>query len=303
MRMSLRRLAIGLATLLVAGALICVAVSGYVGWSMTHPARSSASVTPAAAGLAYADVTFSSRTDHVRLSGWFIPAGRSTRTIIVADGYAGHRLSESAALPVVKVLVQHGFNVLAFDFRGCGTSGGDLVTLGQDEPRDILGAVDWLQRRAAGRHVAIGILGFSLGATTALEAGAADPAGIRAIVSDSAFADLYAYVVDHADTWTLLPSFPFNRLIAWITPLLTGMDPHKVNADAAVRGMSRTALLFIAGMADATISDSNSVQLYQAASTRRKALWLVPGADHVESYNREPGAYERRVLEFFQAYV
>jgi alpha-beta hydrolase superfamily lysophospholipase len=302
MRGSLRRLLIIASGTVAIVVLVCLAVAAYVGWRMTHPARSYASATPASIGLAYTNVTFRSRIDDIRLSGWYIPAGRSEKTIIVVDGYAAHRLSESAAMPVVAVLVRHGFNVLTFDQRGCGSSGGDLVTLGLDEPRDVLGAVDWV-RSHGGRQVQIGILAYSLGATTALEAGAQDNAGIRAIVADSALAQLYPYIVEHADRWTGLPSFPFNRLIAWITPVITGMDAHKVDALAAVHTMPRTALLFIAGTDDRTISDSNSVELFQAAATRAKALWLVPGADHVESYNQQPQRYEQRVLAFFQRYL
>jgi alpha-beta hydrolase superfamily lysophospholipase len=278
----------------------CLGTSAYVGWRMTHPARAYATTTPASAGLAYASITFPSRTDHIRLSGWFIPALGSTRTVIVAHGYAQYRLHESASLPVATVLVQHGFNVLTFDFRGCGDSDGNRVTLGQDEPDDLLGAVDWLRHHFQGGSVSIGVLGFSLGATTALEAAARDQADIHAVAADSAFSQLYPYVRNHADTWTNLPAFPFNALITWITPLLEGMHPNRVDALAAVRQLPHTALLFIAGTADTTISDANSQELYAAAASPRKALWLVPGGTHAASYDRQPQAYTQRVLSFFE---
>jgi pimeloyl-ACP methyl ester carboxylesterase len=278
-------------------------ISGYVGWQMTHPGRDYATETPAAVGLAYADVQFPSRIGHVQLSGWYMPSGQSTRTVIIAHGYEHHRLNEVPSMPMAKLLVQHGYNVLAFDFRGCGRSGGDMVTLGQDEPGDLLGAVDYLKARAPSHNVHIGVLGFSLGATATLEAGSRDPADVRVIVSDSAFADLHSYVLDHADRWTHLPAIPFNQEIAWVTPILTGMDPAKVNALTAVRLMPHTPIFFIAGTADKTVPDSNTVHLYVTAVTRQKALWLVPGGGHTDSYKQQPRVYEQRVLAFFERYL
>jgi pimeloyl-ACP methyl ester carboxylesterase len=301
---SWRRLLIVLAmaaSVLVVGSF---GISGYIGWRLTHPSRVYATQTPATAGLAYSNVLFSSREGGVQLSGWFMPAGHSARTVIFAHGYAEYRLQEVPSLPVARVLVQHGFNVLAFDFRGCGKSGGDMVTLGQDEPSDVLGAIDFLKARAPGQRVQIGILGFSLGATTALEAAGKDQADIRAVVSDSAFADLYSYVVDHADHWTHLPAIPFNQETAWVTPILTGMDPGKVNALYAVKLLPNTPMFFIAGTADTTIpAAANTVRLYTIAATHQKQLWLVPGGGHTDSYKQQPRVYEQRVLDFFSRYL
>jgi fermentation-respiration switch protein FrsA (DUF1100 family) len=295
-----------LIVLLLALLIVCAGVfgiSGYVGWRLTHPARTYATSTPAAAGLAYSDVTFASTTGGVRLSGWFMPSGQSTSTVILAHGYRQYRMNESASLPMAQVLVRHGFNVLAFDFRGCGKSGGDEVTLGQDEPGDILGAIAFLKSRAAHHRIRVGILGFSLGATTALEAARLDQADIDAVVSDSAFANLFAYVRDHADTFTHLPAIPFNQTILWVTPLLTGLDPQKVNALTTVQALPRTPLFFIAGTADTTISDRDSVDLYAAAVSPHKTLWLVPGGTHAASYDKQPEQYKQRVLAFFVRYL
>lgn len=304
MQRRLRRLVLTLAVLMSVQVVGILGISGYVGWRMTHPDRQYATQLPSAAGLVYTDVQFPSRTGHVRLSGWYMPSGRSTRTVILAHGYREYRMNEVPSLPVARTLVQHAFNVLTFDFRGCGHSGGDMVTLGQDEPGDLLGAVDYLEAHAGGQQLEIGILGFSLGATASLEAGGRDQADIRAIVSDSAFADLYSYVVDHADGWTHLPAVPFNQLIAWETPILTGMDPGKVNALAAVKAMPHTPLLFIAGTADHTVAPGpNTERLYSVAATAEKQLWLVPGGGHTDSYKQQPRAYEQRVLAFFTTYL
>jgi pimeloyl-ACP methyl ester carboxylesterase len=285
--------------LLVAPAVI----SGYVAWQLTHPARDYATQTPASAGLLYRDVQFRSREGQVSLTGWFLPAGTSTATVIMVPGYAHHRLFDAGSLLVARALVLHGFNVLTFDPRATGRSGGSMVTVGDNEQYDVLGAVDYLKRRFAGRLLRIGVLGYSANGTASLLAGSKDPADIRAIVTDSAIAALYPYILDHADTWTHLPAFPMNQLIAWETPLLTGLDPHDVSAVAAVRQMPHTAIFFIAGTADTIVPDGNTLTLYDAATTRHKQLWLVPNGGHAASYLQQPRAYEQKVVAFFQRYL
>jgi pimeloyl-ACP methyl ester carboxylesterase len=292
-------LAIVIALMLVA----MMGISGYVAWQLTHPARDYATQTPATAGLVYDDVQFRSREGHLLLSGWFLAAGTSTRTVIMVPGYSHHRLYDTGSMPVARALVLHGFNVLTFDPRATGHSGGDMVTVGRNEQYDVLGAVDYLKQRFAGRPLRIGVLGYSANGTATLLAGSKDPVDIRAIVTDSAIAALYPYILDHANTWTHLPAFPFNHIIAWVTPLLTGVDPHDVNAVAAVRQLPRTPLFFIAGTADTTVPDTNTVTLYHVAITVHKQLWLVPGGGHTNSYAQQPQVYEQKVLTFFSRYL
>src|SRR5260370_10403366 len=91
-------------------------------------------------------------------------------------------------------LARHGFAILAFDMRGTGESPPAPLSLGYFEQRDVLGAVDFLRSGpvpypALGRTHIIGGWGVSMGAATLLMA-AAQATAIRALVSDSAYADI-----------------------------------------------------------------------------------------------------------------
>ena len=276
---------------------LCAALAAYVGWQLAHPERSLAETNPEEAGLAFEDVRFASRAGRVSLSGWFLPSGRSIRTIIIAHGYSNHRLGEAASLPLAVALVERGYNVLTFDFRASGHSGGDLVSLGQYERYDLLGALDYLDRRFAGRAHRVGVIGYSMGAVAILEAAALAGPRLGAIVADSAFADMGAYLRGNLSKWSHLPAFPFNQLILRLTPPLTGIDPRTVRPIDSVRDLAMP-LLFIHGIADALVPYQDSVDLHRAAASTDKALWLVPGAGHTTAYDAQPDAYLRRVLAF-----
>ena len=124
------------------------ALSAFIGWSLTHPDRRPVDSTPAAWGLAYEPVSFTSRIDNLLLQGWVIPAANSRLTVIAAHGYGRNRLQDDVPLlPIVQVLVSQGCNVVLFDFRNSGESAGTVTSIGQYEIRDLLGAVDFARSR------------------------------------------------------------------------------------------------------------------------------------------------------------
>jgi len=69
----------------------------------------------------YVDVTFAA-SDGVRLHGWWLPADRTPRGhVLFLHGNAGNIADR---IPHVSLLASAGFDVLAFDYRGYGRSGG-----------------------------------------------------------------------------------------------------------------------------------------------------------------------------------
>ena len=78
------------------------------------------------------------------LSGWYFPAKgepRGTVAMVHADG--GNRLQLGVdTAHLYRFLVERGFDVLSFDLRHSGDSGGRLTTYGYAEWEDVLAAVD-----------------------------------------------------------------------------------------------------------------------------------------------------------------
>src|ERR671936_2186954 len=87
-----------------------------------------------------------------------------TRTILVMHGSNSTR-NNYICMEVSRALVQHGYDVLTFDFRGHGESGGSVGSLGQWEARDVAGALAYLQGRGITEG---GAFALSMGAATGL---------------------------------------------------------------------------------------------------------------------------------------
>ena len=131
-----------LAVLLALGALAAFTMAGIQVHRVTHPARQPELALNLAAELAKVDqVTFRS-TDGVTIKGWLFHGPPRSAPVVLC-----HDLGESknAVINIGIALNKAGFTVLAFDFRGHGASGGDVSTLGVEEARDVIGAVDFVE--------------------------------------------------------------------------------------------------------------------------------------------------------------
>ena len=195
---------------------------------------------------------------------------------------------------------RHGYDVLMFDFRAHGRSGGDLISLGHHERKDVLAAIRFLKQRGIER---VGLLGFSMGGGIAMLSAPLSPA-VRAVVSDSGFATLDSIVagglrekrvpeplagglgrlIIHCIAWRVGRSLPNAYPIHWV---------HQV----APRG-----LLIIHGSRDTFVPEADARALYERAG-EPKELWIHPDAGHREIDRQAGDAYLDRILAFFDRFV
>ncbi|WP_409341175.1 alpha/beta hydrolase [Paenibacillus sp. MBLB4367] len=274
-----------------------VGISGYVGWSLSHPAKQALSTTPESVGIPFKSIEFPSRKKDVTLKGWELtPAGDPAGTVIFSHGYTKNRLQDDVpALPLAKSLVDAGYRVVMFDYRNSGESGGNLTSVGQFEKFDLLGAIDWAKANAPGK---IDIVGFSMGATTALLAAAEEPS-VSHVIADSPFNHLKVYLEDNLSVWSHLPEFPFTPLIMAMIPPVTGIDPDQVDALSAVDALASRHVLFIHSADDNKIPYTNSEAMW-AKHKNTFEFWKTSGALHVGSYKTYGKQYEEKVLTFLQ---
>ena len=292
-----RRSLLRIGVVLLSLSVLVLGVSAYVGWNLTHPPKKALQTTPAAVGLSYEPVSFVSRQDGLVLQGWLLTSPENRLTVICSHGYRQNReQADVPLLPLAKVLVEHGMNVLLFDYRNSGESAGQMTSVGQYEVRDLLGAVDYVHSRQE-LNPKVALLGFSMGAATAILAGAEEPT-VAAVVADAPFADLTRYLEANFSVWTGLPTVPFNRTILAVTPIVTGLQPEKVSPVQVVSKFGGRPLLLIHGEADDDIAPENSLELQQAYPAAE--LLRVAEARHVKSYQQDPKRYEAVVLKFLQ---
>ena len=173
-----------LCVLLLAGVGV-VALTGVRVHQATHPERERQDGFDFDSLLLAVDEVRFPAVDGIELSGWLLEGDAAFPPILLC-----HDLGSSKTSLVYQAidLNGRGYPVLLFDFRGHGHSRGRGSTLGLEEKRDILGALEFLTDHAGREPPRVGIYAVGMGAHAAVLA-AADRPSLRVLVLDGLYPD------------------------------------------------------------------------------------------------------------------
>jgi len=110
---------------------------------------------------------------------------KSEKTIIIVHGYTVNLMT---SLRYFELYYNEGFNVLLYDHRHHGNSGGANTSMGYYEKYDLSQIVNWLEKKM-GQNCCFGVHGESMGAATTLLFGGIDDRASFLIV-DSSYSNL-----------------------------------------------------------------------------------------------------------------
>jgi len=240
--------------------------------------------------LSAEDVVVESSTG-ARLSGRFSP-GRMPTAVVLLHGYGGN---QDEVLPLANQLHEAGFTVFTYDQRGCGASTGE-ITFGAREQDDLISVVDYLSSRPDVER--LGVFGFSMGGATAIMAAAREPR-LKAVVADSAWADVRAWLQPSVKDSFLHPRDPFTALSLKLAERRTGIDLDELRPADVVARISPRPILLIHGRADEVVGASEAERNHGAAQEPKK-LVLVSGARHGDTITPEGTSLRGHVRDFFE---
>jgi fermentation-respiration switch protein FrsA (DUF1100 family) len=282
----------------VAALVAYLAISFRVAETVTQVERVPLDPPATAIAATHDDVTFKSR-DGVVLKGWWFGVTGADRAVVLVHGRGRNRVnSDFMEAAIARLLLVHGYSVLLFDLRGHGESGGTRYTLGIEEPRDILAAIDLAATEAGIDRNRVALIGESLGGGSAIMTVKADPS-IGPVVTDSAFADGNTVVSESATKYTNLPSW-FTPGIVLMSRLFLGLDIAQVTPAKVVAAHPERAFLFIQCTDDTTVLLHHGLDLKAASKNPRTELWVVPGCEHVKAYATHPDEWAQHVLTFLE---
>ena len=226
--------------------------------------------TPAQFQLRYQDVQFMA-SDGTSLNGWWVPANRPRGTIVYCHGNSGN-ISDIAYL--APQFFKRRFNVLLWDYRGYGRSGGRPSEAGLYE--DARAAYD--AAAAMSGKLPIVVYGLSLGSAVAIQLAQDRP--VAALIVEGAFAS----AADMARRW--YPSIPLDSVLS--------VSYDSASKVATLEGMPK---LFAHSTSDAVVPFQSGRILHAAAASPKTFVLLSGG--HEDSSWFVPGGAGNAELEAF----
>ena len=238
--------------------------------------------------------------DGLTLTAFYLPSeSESDLWALCAHGYRSRGKREFRRM--TKFYHDHGFNVLLVDHRASGDSGGSRITFGQKESADLLLWLDRIREQTGG-DARVVLHGVSMGAATVmlLSDNEAILPQVKFIVADCGFTS----VVDEFSGVLAGAHIPSRALIAGVDAvnrIASGFSLRDVRPIDHVSG-ALVPILFIHGAADNFVPTDMTRRNYEAC-TSEKAILLVEGAGHAESYPTDPDAYDAMLEEFIGKYL
>jgi fermentation-respiration switch protein FrsA (DUF1100 family) len=225
--------------------------------------------TPEQLGLEAEELCLAPEPD-IQIHAWFFPRPDPSATLLFCHGNAGnvsHRLEN------VYYLLEFGFQVLLFDYRGYGHSSGQPSEEGLY--RDAAAAWANLSERTEPSSAPRIIFGRSLGGAVAVEL--ATRAEADGLILESTFTSIRTLA-------RLVFPFPLPDL------------PVKYDSISKIDRL-RMPVLMIHGEEDELIPFGDGQTLF-AAAPEPKWWYPIPGAGHNDTYTTGGEAYFQRLAAF-----
>jgi uncharacterized protein len=216
--------------------------------------------------------------DNLMLKGWFFKAeirpDYKPLTLIYLHGIGG---CKEHFLPAAQGMVSQGFNVLTFDLRAHGQSGGDYCTFGFKEKQDISTYIDTLLKIDSTQI--IGIMGNSLGGAIALQALAHDKR-LKFGVIESTFNELEKVVVEYGADYMFIKSPWLAHKTLEKSAKIADFDPFSVKPCESAKSITQP--VFMAhGESDNKIPIEFGLENFKNLASKDKEWVSIPNAGHI----------------------
>jgi len=210
-------------------------------------------------------------------------------------------------------LIEAGFCVLSFDFRGQGDSDGQDGYEAKHWPttaelKDVAAIFRYIDERADLRALPLGVFGISRGSLIGLMAAAQHPR-VRAVCGEGTYTvDLllehfvlrWARLYIPTAVLACIPRWHIRltlRMVRWISELRQGL--RYAIAEPWLPRLRNRPVLLIAGERDNYVQPEVVRAIADRIHSPLCRVWEVPDAKHNQARDTVPEEFDRQLVEFF----
>jgi uncharacterized protein len=229
------------------------------------------------------------------LQGVFSAGTDPTKTVIFVHG---HTWTWHGMVKYFPTYADRGYNIVAYNHRYHGNSGGECCTAGFYEKSDLLRVADWTFTQFP-KTKTFGTMGESLGAATVLQYMPLDKR-LTFAHADCPYSDA-AELYQHQMSLYHLPAFLKKTTINFCDRYFKRNCGFSLKQVSPIRDFMQTSvpLLLVHGDKDNYVPTSMSVDLAgKRQSHAPTTLLLVEGAAHAKSLAVNPELYHKTLVIF-----
>lgn len=216
----------------------------------------------------------------------------SDKVVIINHGYTANHF---VTYQYTDVFFEEGYNVLLVDMRSHGESEGDFASYSYFEKQDMALWVEFVKDRV-GDGAYIGLHGQSMGGATVLAYGGHHGDKIKFVIEDCGYTtarDAIKFQFGQAN----IPFWPLYHLVRGRVNRAYAFDLDEVSPRDAIVN-SDVPTLFIHGTADGIVPSYMAKEMYRLKNGPKDRLYMVEGADHMESSVKNKELYKETIREF-----
>ena len=237
----------------------------------------------------YREVTFFPK-DGTELIGWFFPAktAKVKGTII---HFHGNSQNMSAHFLGLSWVMERGYNLFVWDYRGYGISDGNPSPKGlyQDSMAALNEGRKLWSENGKGKFV---VYGQSLGGVIAMKAlgDYKETPNIDLIVQDGTFMSYQDLGFDKL----------YHTLLMPLSPLAYVLVTDKYSSEKVVKKIQRPTLVIV-GERDKVVPSKFGKKIYKTLTTPKKWIWKIEKGEHITTFHDPKGPYRDRFIELLES--
>ncbi|MEZ4884251.1 MAG: alpha/beta fold hydrolase [Chitinophagales bacterium] len=235
--------------------------------------------------------------DGIQIKGKYFQKSDTTHCVVIlAHGWTD---TWAGSLKYVPALEDCRCDLVLYDHRAHGESGGIYATGGIKESKDLLAVTDWVEKEKGLTDKQIGWLGASWGAATVLTAGA-DARNVAFIIADAPFQDWYSAIFERANRDYGMAASALSVGVMGVVNWRAGIDYHEANILEAASKIEEPVLL-IHSQTDEQTNSQQSVNIAKKLKPNNFTFHHLDwGGDHTRDVLFHTEEYKELVNVFLK---